>query len=186
MVLKAARERFKGFTLSELLIALAVLGVIATFTIPKVLQSQQDSKYNTIAKEAASAVSDAYNSLRLAGKASTSSQMQDLTPYLNYVKVDSTTIIDNIPGIVDASCADANRQCLVLHNGAYLRYGTGASHTFTGDGGLIWFYIDPDGKRSGTSNGTGKSVQFNLYQNGRITSIGMDGGSSDPDWFKWN
>ena len=34
--------KHSGFTLSELLIALAILGVIATFTIPKVLQSQAD------------------------------------------------------------------------------------------------------------------------------------------------
>lgn len=33
-----------GFTLAELLIALGILGVIATFTIPKILSAQQDSK----------------------------------------------------------------------------------------------------------------------------------------------
>ena len=30
-----------GFTLSELLISLSILGIIAVFTIPKVLQVQQ-------------------------------------------------------------------------------------------------------------------------------------------------
>lgn len=34
----------KGFTLAELLIALAILGVIATFTIPKVLQSSRTAQ----------------------------------------------------------------------------------------------------------------------------------------------
>ncbi|MBL8031855.1 MAG: prepilin-type N-terminal cleavage/methylation domain-containing protein [Candidatus Doudnabacteria bacterium] len=44
--------RVKGFTLAELLIALVILGVIATFTIPKVLYANQNTKYNAIAKEA--------------------------------------------------------------------------------------------------------------------------------------
>lgn len=43
----------RGFTLAELLIALAILGVIAAFSIPKVLSAQQNQTYNAIAKEAA-------------------------------------------------------------------------------------------------------------------------------------
>lgn len=53
----------KGFTLAELLIALSILGVIATFTIPKVLQSQQNGKYNTMAKEAIATISQAYQNV---------------------------------------------------------------------------------------------------------------------------
>ncbi len=41
---------FKGFTLAELLMALAILGVIATFTIPKILGAQQSSSSNAKAK----------------------------------------------------------------------------------------------------------------------------------------
>lgn len=41
----------KGFTLAELLIALVILGLIATFSIPKVLQSNEDTKKNAIFKE---------------------------------------------------------------------------------------------------------------------------------------
>lgn len=46
-----ANRTQSGFTLAELLIALTILGVIATFTIPKILTAQQASTYNAIAKE---------------------------------------------------------------------------------------------------------------------------------------
>ena len=49
----------QGFTLAELLIALTILGVIAIFTIPKVLQSQQDTRYSAAAKEVATQGSQA-------------------------------------------------------------------------------------------------------------------------------
>ena len=42
---------FKGFTLSELLIALAVLGVMATFTIPKLLHNNQAANRKAVFKE---------------------------------------------------------------------------------------------------------------------------------------
>lgn len=43
----------KAFTLAELLIALAILGVIATFTIPKVLTANQNGTFKAIGKETA-------------------------------------------------------------------------------------------------------------------------------------
>ncbi len=49
----------QGFTLAELLIALAILGLIATFAIPKLLASQQDTKRRAIMQEAISALSAA-------------------------------------------------------------------------------------------------------------------------------
>lgn len=50
--------RLNGFTLAELLIALGILGVIATFTIPKLLQSQQNSEKKSVFKETIAALSD--------------------------------------------------------------------------------------------------------------------------------
>jgi prepilin-type N-terminal cleavage/methylation domain-containing protein len=52
------RRYYSGFTLAELLIALAILGVIATFTIPKLLQSQQNQQKQAVLKETISIVSN--------------------------------------------------------------------------------------------------------------------------------
>src|SRR5688572_24614196 len=49
-----SKKCVKAFTLAELLIALAILGVIATFTIPKVLQAQGKEDRYSRAREVSS------------------------------------------------------------------------------------------------------------------------------------
>lgn len=89
----------KGFTLAELLIALTILGIIAVFTIPKVLVAQQDAKYKAMGKEFAGMVSGAYQAYKLSNGYNATMQVKDMTPYLNYVKVvtDSSLQADGAP-----------------------------------------------------------------------------------------
>jgi prepilin-type N-terminal cleavage/methylation domain-containing protein len=84
-----------GFTLAELLISLAILGVIATFTIPKLLQVQQQSSYMGIAKEAMATISGDYGAYISKNKLSTTVGTPDLTPYMNYLIVDTVSLIDD-------------------------------------------------------------------------------------------
>lgn len=194
------RMRAQGFTLAELLIALAILGVIATFTIPKVLQSQQDGKYNAIAKEAVAMVSGAYSAYKLNNEPTASTSMGDLTPFMNYVKYETARTIDFVQTQTTRDCDGTVSGCLLLHNGAVLRYTLGGSHFGgTASTNAMHFNLDPDGVSGGTTDGPGKAVAIFMYYNGRVTSYGdvasgtNSGGVSyspnstlDPPWFSWD
>jgi prepilin-type N-terminal cleavage/methylation domain-containing protein len=186
-----------AFTLAELLIALAILGVIATFTIPKVLIAQQNSTSNAIAKETIAAVSAAYRVYQLERQPSGSTNLTDLTPYLNYVSVDTTSLVDNHEtNSTPVDCASAI--CLKLHNGAIL-YGWSTTFAGTSATNAIYYYIDPDGVDGGSTTGPSKALVMFLYFNGKTTNYGniLPGTTSsygvhtvcpgcDPTWFSWN
>ncbi len=190
-----ARNRGLGFTLAELLIALAILGIIATFTIPKLLAMQANARFNAAGKEAASMITGAFVQAQQAGQISASTTGLALIPYLNYVSIDTTSLIDDVPGVINQQCWAA-RQCLRLHGGGTLMV-IGHSFTGTGNQNALDFIFDPDGLPSGTTNGQGKSIEFMLYYNGFLTTLGnVKAGtcnsaacpytaSPDPDWFSW-
>jgi len=149
---------FKGFTLAELLISLAILGVIATFTIPKIIGAAGSGQNTAIAKEAASMVAGAMSTYQLNNSLSTATTGGAFTPYMNYVAVDQATATTSF------TCS-ATVPCLKLHNGGYLQYGTGAfgsAATTTTD--AIVFNVDPDGV------GTQTAASFIQYYNGRLTT----------------
>lgn len=196
------RNVLNGFTLTELLIALAILSVIATFTIPKILLVQQRQKENAIAKEAAAMVAGAYQFYKHTYTADANTGMATLTPYMNYAAVDTSTIIDGEYTQGSHTCGSSSaRQCLRLHNGAMLRYGNPSTDLFGGTNttNAIWFSVDPDGVYSGSATGEGKAVEFWLYYNGRLATWGTvepntcrNGGTcvdptpaNDPPWFSW-
>ena len=188
----------KGFTLAELLIALVILGVIATFTIPKVLQTQQNTSYNAAAKETIGAVSGAYQSYVRQNGSSTVAGLQNFTTYLNYVRVDSTDTIDDHPPFTTADCSAWFTSCLKMHNGAILEFWNVVTFGDTAATSCVWFNVDPDG------TGPAKSVDLLLYYNGFITSKANTKPNSydtesgtptalpvadpayDPSWFSWN
>ncbi|MEB3287137.1 MAG: prepilin-type N-terminal cleavage/methylation domain-containing protein [Vampirovibrionales bacterium] len=180
-----------GFTLAELLIALLILGVIATFTIPKVLVAQSSSRDKAIAKEAAAMVAGAFAMYKL-DNTITNQWMYDFTPYMNYVSRDSVSYIDDSPGYPIVQCRTW-RPCLRLHSGAIMLFDEdriGGAGTNNG----LWFTIDPDGK-SGSAN---LSVTFVIYANGKLRTWGTmesptltnsntyhPNPSVDPAWFSW-
>ncbi len=189
------RQKSLGFTLAELLISLAILGVIATFTIPKVLNGSQNGQMTAVAKEAISAVSGAYQAYRLDNTVDANTSWADLTAYLNYIRVDTASFVDGACSLPPstASCSPVGIDCLKSSSGAIYRFQRNQSFNGTGALNGIEFRLDPDG----TFNSE-KSIQVYLYFNGRITT--RDGifanttnshnttspiSTCQPDWFEW-
>jgi len=191
----------KAFTLAELLLALVILGVIATFTIPKVLTAQSSSQFNAAGKEAIGMVSGSFTTYTQSNPVTTATGPLNLTPFMNYVRVDTSSTIDSLPGLGSVSCASAGRRCLKLHNGGTLRITDNNSFCSVNGNQYIFYVFDPDSKYSGSTNGPGKSIQIHVFTNGRInisaeivagedTCLGgvPQGWTADPyaDWFSWN
>ena len=170
MSLMKQNRKISGFTLAELLIALTILAEIVTFTIPKILVSSTNGKYNSGALEVASMVSAAYQIYKVrAGGDISNSGFGDMSPYLNYVSVDSTSIIDAHYTSTTYTClANGHPTCLKLHNGGTLYYWAGDVFGGTATTNGIHFNYDPDGGTDGTTNGPGKSIKFVLYTTGRV------------------
>jgi prepilin-type N-terminal cleavage/methylation domain-containing protein len=188
------RRCMGGFTLAELLISLAILGVIATFTIPKVLNSQQSSRNNAIAKEAMGTIEAAYQQHKLNGQLSSNTTGADLTQYINYVLVSTGINIDDRPGGGgNIGCIGGAWPCLKLHNGAILQP-MGDSFGGTSTTNYIPFTLDPDGIYTGAEDSlrivlyyNGKITSRNNCQTGSVSSVGLCGPMTggDPAWFSW-
>lgn len=197
MIQRFLTTKTKGFTLAELLISLAVLGVIATFTIPKVLQGGQNSEWNASAKEVAGTISAAYDAYRLENTPTATTGAADLMPYINYVRIDTSSQIDNKQTTNFFDCL-VSQPCYKLHNGGILMVLNACTFGGTGNNNATFFVFDPDGVYSGSPTGNGKSIEFALYHSGRISTWGdMDSPTQsgcgpwnanptyDPPWFSW-
>ncbi len=183
-----------GFNLADLLISLAILGVIATFTIPKIVISQQNTSYKANAKQLIGALATAYQQHKFLGRASASTRPSDLFQYLNHIKYDTTSYIDVYPNSGAASSHCAARPCAFFSNGAALA-ADWSTLGGTGTTNAMMFYIDPDSQL-----GSRNTIAVFVYCDGSIREFssllpgtvvgggGWPGGPSlgaKPNWFSW-
>lgn len=179
-----SKETARGFTLVELLMALLILGELATFTTPKILTAQQSQRYNSQAKEAMGIIASAYQLYYSQGTLSASTTTGNILSYLNYVKTDSSTTIDQSYSYGTTTCSTGANLCYVMHNGGILRGYSTTTFGGTNTTNNIWFLYDPDATTDGTTNGPGKSLLIYLYYNGRVSTYsGVNNTTSDPPWF---
>ena len=191
------RRKHHAFTLAELLIALTILGIIASFTVPKVLQSQQNTQYKSYGKEAIAMVTQAFTIYQSSNPLTVNTQPANLTPYMNYIRVDSTSLVDNSINAASYNCAGVNKLCLQLHNGAMLFMSTVNTFGVADSSHYIFFWLDPDGQ----ADVPGQTLVIQLFFDGRVNTSGSKlatddtyisgspagyGADSDPSWFSWN
>ena len=179
-------QTVKGFTLAELLITLAIVSLIATFTIPKIITSQASSQKNATAKEVAGMISAAYQQLQQTNTVSSATNASDLTPYMNYVSVTTTGSVDLPPTQGAIWSCSSLQPCLILHNGGKLLSQNNPFGSTT-QGARLLFLFDPDTVwySSGAPDDSSRSVQFLLYYNGKISSRASISPGNDPSWFNW-
>jgi len=181
-MINSFRKRNQGFTLAELLIALTILGEIATFTIPKILSSQTNSRNNAIAKETMGTLTGAYQGLQFSGASvATSTTAGALSQYMNYVAADTSSSVDGYPAGGSATYSCASYTCVRLHNGGLLLLDT--IRSFGTTTGYVDVVLDPDG----TVTSNRDSILFILSYNGKIQDYGNYLGSTTvtPSWFSY-
>ena len=186
----------KGFTLSELLIALAILGLIATFTIPKVLTSVGEKGNLNVAKEVLSSITSAYDVIRSEsnGYGATTITGADILNRMNYVETVTSAAATGVRAVACTNLAGAT-PCIRLHNGAVLQ--TTLADTFaTQTLGTIAFNVYPDGGAIASSPAPLTALLTNdgrlitgttlVFGSNTYTVAGGFAAAALPTWFAWS
>ena len=174
-------HRYKAFTLAELLVAMGVLGVIATFSIPKILNAQQSAVSTAVAKEAMASVSQAYMTYQLNSSISSNTLADDIRGLFNSTSSFTGQIDDTYDGGAWECGTWGN--CIQLHNGAVLAF-TQYKFGLMDKNRFVSILVDTDGKRNNVT-----SLGMDLHYNGRVipgfmrtfgTDITVEGWSNTP------
>lgn len=109
-----------GFTLAELLLALAIFGVIAMFTVPKILSSQESSNRISTLKETIGTISGLIYQKHLQSNSENFSTYFD--SHLNYIENMAASTADPISFYGGGVCGPqgGNGNAYLLPNGAFI------------------------------------------------------------------
>ena len=174
----AAVAKTHGFSLPELLLVLLILGNIAAFSIPKVLQSQTSSQRTAVLKESYATMSQLAQMAQLEG--ADDGQMLDIAlEHLNYVKYCPDSTADGCyTSTFTCGAAGAAEDGFVLANGAVI-FGFNNDTTPDGTESLC---IDWNGTAGPNLTGVGNDileVRLNLWDSlgssnrlGTVTTYG--------------
>ena len=128
-----------------------------------------------VIQEAVHLVKAAFAKYRQNNNIASDTDFSAITPYLNYVQIRTTGIIDGRRDQISKTCSTMS-PCYKLPNGSVLwvysgdQAGWGNSFGGTTGNRYIYIVIDPDNTQISTapSDNPSKSVEFALYADGKI------------------
>ena len=199
-----------AFTIPELLIALAIMAVVTTFAIPKLLTAggEDGTKHKRVIQEVAVIVNAAYIKYQLNNNVTSSFKLEDVVPYMDFVAEDNTSVIDKYrTGTGSRDCSVVNVNCYKMHNGAVFHGSTNNTFGQPQNDHYVYFLVDPNGVLDTTAaeDHVGKAIDMILYYDGRVKTMSAclegdttyesglpqdwcpgDPASDDPSWFSWD
>ena len=167
---------YKGFTLSELLVTLGIIGVVAALTVPSLTQNAQKKVFVTSLKKAYSELSQALQNAKTERNVQNWSEarVDGNALFTNYLK--TTYIGNDINAVMELtsskfknydeseSTVSGNYYCAMLKDGASVCIAQGA--------GPQEVYVDTNGKQG--PNIGGRDI-FRLYINTDGEVVGYQG-----------
>jgi prepilin-type N-terminal cleavage/methylation domain-containing protein len=167
-----------GFTLTELMIALGLVGILASIALPALLNAPQQGLVSARAKRGQATVASAYTQFVNDRGRSSTLRLNDFVDNINHTGEVTTGLMDAPPSgtAISFDCADATIACYRLQDDSVLVYDTTQPFGGTTNWHAISYFIDPDGRYEGsvTTNTTSisKSTQFLLYYDGKTRTAG--------------
>jgi prepilin-type N-terminal cleavage/methylation domain-containing protein len=160
---EATNLKYKGFTLSELLVSLGVLGLIAGLTIPSIVNSVESSKKRAIFKEDIQILSQVFTDMVQSGYGQNISIVANLTPKLNATKVCDTDIVaQGCMKTAPTGLSYGDSVGFLMPNKSVILFPK--NYTTTPD--MMWFYLDFNGENTLS----------------RVNPIGMTGDTMVLEW----
>ena len=165
-------KQHAGFSLAEILIALGLVAVLASFLIPKVLDAGDSGTHlNQVLRSAALEMQTAHTALTLNEELSGSHGLSELAAYFRHAKEDTTSLPNTEASNATATvtCSDSRVLCYQFESGAILFGSATSEMTFSEPtdydltDNTLWFVIDPDG-----GSGPERGVPFSVLGNGRV------------------
>lgn len=178
-----------GFTLTELLVGLGILGLIAAFAVPKILTASAATTANAKVHKAAQAVVNGYEKwTQENGKTPNTSVQNVMSMVQHNGQITDGRVVDWAPNssLDQISCVAyvgnvAQALCYLMPDSSIILFvnhfggssGTDLNFSNSGTTNALYFAVDPDGKDGPQDkSATTVSTLFLLSYNGRLRERG--------------